>query len=586
MFKRTKIICTIGPAVDSFEKIVQLMESGMDVARLNLSHGEKEEHTNRINWVKKAREMLERPCAIMLDTKGPEVRVGTIEGGSISLSANDVITLTATSKDKNQIEIHPFSVLDNIAVGMKVLFDDGYIISKVIAKSDAGVEVEIQNGGKLSSRKGVNIPNAHLNLPAMTDQDVEDIKFGCDQDVDFIAASFIRSSDHVLQIKNLLAEQGRPDILVIAKIENAQGVENFDTIVRISDGIMVARGDLGVELDLGVIPKLQKMMIRRCFDACKPAVTATQMLESMITNPRPTRAEVSDVANAIYDGSSVVMLSGETAVGKYPIETVQRMQSIIDEAEKDYDYKEFFFHHARKDFHNVSSAVSSAAVKTAYSVDAKAIFAFTASGFTAHQVSRLRPFMPIMAVTGNWKIYHQLAFAWGVIPIFKQTKNKQEAFAAAMSFSLKNGFLSFGDLVIVTSGSEFGKTGSTNTMMVENIGDVLLRGGKGHGPKLEKNVIILFGTEDVDLESLKDKIVVIPRCDNSYLPLMKEVAGIILDNNIDDSASEKYAILVAKTFDLSIIVRAEGAMTALRNKETVTLDPGRGVVYLSTKENS
>jgi len=586
MFKRTKIICTIGPAVDSFEKIVQLMEAGMDVARLNLSHGEKEEHTNRINWVKKARDMLERPCAIMLDTKGPEVRVGIIEGGSVSFSEKDVVTLTATPKGKNQVDIHPFSVLDNISVGMKILFDDGYIISKVVAKREGEVDVEIQNGGILSSRKGVNIPNAHLNLPAMTDQDVEDIKFGCDQDVDFVAASFIRSSDHVLQIKNLLAEQGKPDILVIAKIENAQGVENFDTIVRISDGIMVARGDLGVELDLGVIPKLQKMMIKRSFDACKPAVTATQMLESMIHNPRPTRAEVSDVANAIYDGSSVVMLSGETAVGKYPIETVQRMQSIIDEAEKDYDYKEFFYHHARKDFHNVSSAVSSAAVKTAYSVDAKAIFAFTASGFTAHQVSRLRPLMPIMAVTGIKKIYHQLAFAWGVIPIFKETKNKQEEFTAAMSYALKNGFLSFGDLVIVTSGSEFGKTGSTNTMMVENIGDVLLRGGKGHGPKLEKNVIILSGSDDVDLESLKDKIVVIPRCDNSYLPLMKEAAGIILDNHIDDSASEKYAILVAKTFDLSIIVRAEGAITALRNKEAVTLDPSRGVVYLSTKESS
>ncbi len=576
---RTKIICTIGPAVDSYDKIVQLMEAGMDVARINFSHGEQKEHKKRFDWVKKARKTLKKPCSIMLDTKGPEIRISYIANNQLEVTKGLKLTITDKPKEKNDISIDPMSVLETVSVGKMILFDDGYILSKVVEKRDNCVVVEIQNPGVLKSRKGVNIPNTHLNLPAMTDKDIEDLKFGCEQDVDLVAASFIRSSEHVLSIKGLLKKQGHPEILVISKIENSQGIENFDSIVQASDGIMVARGDLGVELDLGQIPRLQKMMIRKCYDACKPVVTATQMLESMIFNPRPTRAEVSDVANAIYDGSSAVMLSGETAIGKYPIETVALMQKIAEEAEKDFDYKEFFYVHSRRDYRNISSAVAMAAVKTAYSANAKAIFAFTASGFTAWLLSRLKPEMRIIAVTADEKNYNQLAFFWGVIPLYKSCQNAKEAFSEATHFSLQQKFVDFGDLVVVTCGSSFGKTGSTNMMVVENIGDVLIRCTKGIGHKIEGKVKIFLSAEDQDQCNMENSILVIPRCDNTYLHLMKKALGVILMNHIDDTSSEKYALLVGKTFEIPVVVRAENALNALKEGETVTVDPSRGLVY-------
>src|SRR5579872_1039027 len=400
MRTRTKIVCTIGPSVSSYEKMVELIHAGMSVARLNFSHGTHEEHLKSIQNLKKARKELGTPLAIMLDTHGPKVRVGKLPGGSISLSPKQRLKLVAKeSGGPDEIPVHPVEVIDAISPGMKILFDDGYIISQAIEKEDGWVLIEIQNPGVLKSGKGVNIPGAQIPLPALTEGDIEDLKFGCKHDIDLVAASFIRSARHVLAIKELLAKEGKPEILVVSKIESTQGIDHFDSIMQVSDGIMVARGDLGVEVDLALVPKLQKMMIRKCYQSGKPVITATQMLESMITNPRPTRAEVSDVANAIYDSTSCVMLSGETAVGKYPIETVERMKSIAQVAESDFHYHAFFELNSQRDYHDVSSAVSLAAVKTAYSANAKCIFAFTSSGQTARLVSRLRPPMPIIAVT-------------------------------------------------------------------------------------------------------------------------------------------------------------------------------------------
>ncbi len=472
MRTRTKIICTIGPAVSSYAKILELIDAGMNVARLNFSHGTHAEHLEVIESLKKARIEKQVPLAIMLDTKGPEIRVGKMLNDQVELKSGQSLILVKDPVigDSRQINITPPIVIDNIKVGDTVLFDDGYIISKATQKTEKGVTLEIQNSGVLKSHKGVNIPGSHIELPAMTDQDIEDIVFGCKQDVDIIAASFIRSPAHVIEIKDLLKAQDKSAILVIAKIENAQGVENFDQIIKVADGIMVARGDLGVELPLKRVPILQKMMIKKCYLACKPVVVATQMLESMIKNPRPTRAEVSDVANAIYDSTSCVMLSGETAVGLYAIEAVKMMKSIIEETEANVDYRGFFEDTSKKDFHDVSSSVSLAAVQTAYSAQAKAIFAFTHSGFTVRLISRYRPLMPVIALTSNPKIYHQMSLNWGVIPLPPaDAKNVEEAFKMVCKYSLKEGLLKEGDLVVVSAGSPFGISGTTNMMMVKTV---------------------------------------------------------------------------------------------------------------------
>jgi pyruvate kinase len=469
---RTKIICTMGPAVSDYEKILELIDAGMNVARINFSHGTHEEHKKVIDNLKKAREAKKIPLAIMVDTKGPEIRLGDMKNGAVSVEAGQRMLLVKKEVvgDDKQISLTPPEVLDAIKPGMRLLIDDGYIIAKVVEVSAKGVLLEMENAGTIKNHKSVSIPNAHINLPAMTEQDVSDIRFACENDVDFIAASFIRSADHVLEIQKLLAAQGKSDILVIAKIENSLGVQNFDSILEVADGIMVARGDLGIELPLEKVPGLQKMMIRKCLHVAKPVVTATQMLESMIKNPRPTRAEVSDVANAIYDSSSSVMLSGETAVGSYPIETVKMMKRIIHEAEQDFSYKDFFAHQVALGFADVSTSVTGSAVRTAYSSDAKALFVFTSSGSTARITSRFRPHMPIFAMTPSEKAYHQMAFYWGVIPVKTEvTPNMSDAIKALADYAIKTKHLKHGDLVVIITGSSFWIKGATNTIIVESI---------------------------------------------------------------------------------------------------------------------
>jgi pyruvate kinase len=474
---RTKIVCTIGPSVNSVEKMIALMEAGMNVARLNFSHGTHEQHAETIRFLKEARRRLNLPLAIVLDTKGPEIRVGKIQGGQVVLIPGHQLMLVGDGREGNerQIPINPASVFDTIVPGMRLLFDDGYIAAHVIeVLPGEGLLVQIDDGGILKSGKGVNVPGAQLNLPAVTAKDIEDIKFGCEQDIDIIAASFVRSAEHVLEIRKLLQDQGKTEVLIFAKIENSEGIQNFDQILEVVDGIMIARGDLGVELPLSEVPILQKMMIRKCILAGKPSVTATQMLESMIYNPRPTRAEASDVANAIYDSTSAVMLSGETAVGKYPIETVKMMKSIIREAEKDFGYREFFYQYANRFSHDVPSAVTLATVNTAYSANAKAIFACTSYGTTARLLSRLRPEMPIIAMTPKEKSYHQLSLNWGVIPFFyEEVKTVDDAFEIMKNFAMERKLVSVGDIAVVTAGTPFGQPGTTNMMIVERIEDMI-----------------------------------------------------------------------------------------------------------------
>lgn len=579
---KTKIICTIGPSVNTVEKMIELMRAGMNVARLNFSHGTHGEHLNNINALKEARQYLMQPLAIMLDTKGPEIRLGKIKDGYVTLRAGQKWHLLKdeVSGDETKVTLYPSHILDHLSIGTKLLFDDGYISSHVIEKTEDGAIVEINNGGMIRSGKGVNVPNTHLDLPAVTAKDIADIRFGCQQDIDIIAASFVRSAEHVLTIKKILADEKKPDILVIAKIENNEGVQNFDNIVQAADGIMIARGDLGVEVPLSHVPRLQKMMIRKSYLAGKPVVTATQMLESMINNPRPTRAETSDVANAIYDSTSAVMLSGETAIGRYPIETVNVMRSIIEEAEADFNYRAFFDQHAPLVYHDVPSAVTLATVKTAYSSNAKAIFAFTRGGSTARLLSRLRPKMPIIAMTSQEKSFHQLAFNWGVIPFYYPScQTIREGFEKISNFALENHLASYGDLVVVTAGNPFGVSGTTNMMIVESIGDVLVRGHVGYGSRVHGNVTIVLAPETKKPYAVKDQLLVIAKCDDSYLHLIGEAAGIILQNHINDIASEKYAKKVALNLGKPVLLRADAACRILKEGQLVTLDPEKALVY-------
>lgn len=580
---KTKIICTIGPAVKSEEKIAELIHAGMNVARLNFSHGTHEEHLQSIQLLKKARHDLGVPLSIMLDTRGPEVRMGLIEQNGVVLSKGDRWRLVRDPilGNKERASVTPGYVLEKIPLKARVLFDNGYISSHVIEVRQDEIVVEIENGGIITSNKGVNIPNVRLDLPALTERDINDIKFGCREGIDTIALSFTRSPENIIAVKNLLTEIKYPGICVIAKIENHEGIEKFDGILQVADGVMIARGDLGVEIPLSQVPKLQKLMIRKCYLAGKPSVTATQMLESMINNPRPTRAEVSDVANAIYDSTSSVMLSGETAIGKYPIETVKVMKSIIQEAEADFDYRSFFEVHSKLIYNDVPSAVTLATVKTAYSSNATAIFAFTAGGSTARLLSRLRPAMPIIAMTSKEQSYHQLAFIWGVIPnLDKESNDFETAFKKISDYAMEKQLVSYGDLVVVTAGTTFGEPRTTNMMIVENIGDVLVRGLHGVGRRIYGNIKILLSSEEgVEPYTVRGQLIVIPKCDESFLPFIQESAGVILENHIEDHTSEEFAIEAAKSLDKAVVVQAHSASRILKEGQLVTLEPERALVY-------
>ena len=392
MFTATKIVCTIGPSVNTYDKICALIDSGMDVARLNCSHGTHELHATNISLLKRARKEKGKPLALMLDLRGPKVCVKEIKGGEISLKKGQKLILAQEGNGTNKIQINPFAVYSVLEKGMTVLFDDGRIISKVVDIDQSQIIVEIQNPGILKSNKGVNIPDTILPFPKITNDDLTDLKFGLEQEVDFIAASFIQSPAHIEAIKDVISSK----IPVIAKIEDIQGVENFEKIMLASDGIMVARGDLGVEVDLAKIPRLQKMMIKKCIENGKIVITATQMLDSMVKHPRPTRAEVSDVANAIYDSSSSIMLSAETAVGNHPIEAVELMKKIAVETELDLQVLQ------------------------------EPIFATEREG---EVLSVKRKSAPIFVYTNNRQKYHQLALSWGVFPIFATSLKKAKEFA-------------------------------------------------------------------------------------------------------------------------------------------------------------
>ena len=416
--KKTKIVCTLGPASENEETLRELIKNGLNVCRLNFSHGSHEEHKGRMDLVKKLREELNMPTAILLDTKGPEIRTGKFDVPEVFLEEGQTFTITMKDVigDKERCTVSYKGLANDVKPGDTILIDDGLVGLTVKEVNNDDIVCEVQNSGIVKNHKGVNVPGVKVNLPAITEKDRSDIEFGIEQGIDFIAASFVRKVSDVLAIREILEENNAEHIKIISKIENQEGVENLDEIIEVSDGIMVARGDLGVEIPTEEIPVVQKLMIKKCNEAGKPVITATQMLDSMIRNPRPTRAEVTDVANAIYDGTDAIMLSGETAAGKYPVEAVKTMATIAKRAEETMRNRRDKINKSK----NVTDAISYATCTTAMDLEAKAILSSTASGHTARMVSKFRPDCPIVATTSNESVRRQLALTWGVLPLMRE----------------------------------------------------------------------------------------------------------------------------------------------------------------------
>ncbi len=472
--RKTKIICTLGPSTDSDERMEELIRAGMNVARFNFSHQTYPEHAARFETLVRIREKLGAPVAALLDTKGPEIRLGLLEDGKAELLAGDMFTLTTREIVGNK-EIASISFKDlpgDVKPGDRILIDDGLIELVLLENDGENLVCQVVNGGRISNRKGINVPNVSLSMPFLSDKDREDILFGIRTGFDFIAASFTRTADDILQIRRLLDENGGGHIKVIAKIENAEGVDNIDEIIQVSDGIMVARGDMGVEIPYENIPVIQKRLITKGYDAGKQVITATQMLDSMMKNPRPTRAEITDVANAIYDGTSAIMLSGETAAGAYPIEAVKVMATIAERTESDINYEKRFRVRESAAGTDVTNAISHATVTTALDLNAKCIITVTKYGKTAKMISKYRPVCPIIACSPHDFTVRQLNLSWGVTPILVEEKTSTDAlFAAAYDAAEQHGLVEKGDLVVTTAGVPLGISGTTNLLRVDTIGD-------------------------------------------------------------------------------------------------------------------
>lgn len=468
--RKTKIVCTLGPSTDKDGVLRELMISGMNVARFNFSHGTHEDHKKRLENVKKYREELGLPIAAMLDTKGPEVRVRDFEGGKVFLENGKEFILTTRNIMGNEKEasVTYLGLPNDVKIGTRILIDDGLIELKVVDIKDTDIVCEVICGGYISNHKGVNIPDVYLDMPYISETDRADIEFGIEQGFDVIAASFVRCADDILQIRKILEEHNCNNMSIISKIENNQGVQNIDEIIEVSDGIMVARGDMGVEIPNEDVPIIQKMLIKKVYNAGKQVITATQMLDSMVNNPRPTRAETADVANAIYDGTSAIMLSGETAAGKYPVEAVITMDKIAKRTEADINYKQRFDNLERENKTDVTDAISHATCATAHDLNSKAIVTVTMTGRTAKMVSRYRPASDIIACTMDESVNRQLNLSWGVTPILiDEKKDTFDLFDHAIDEVKKLGYINKGDVTVITAGVPLGTSGTTNMLKVQ-----------------------------------------------------------------------------------------------------------------------
>ena len=576
--RKTTIVCTLGPSTDDENVLRQLMLEGMSVARMNFSHGSHEEQKKRLDMVKKLRKELGLPVAALLDTKGPEIRIGDIEGGKVELKKGQTFVLTTEDIVGNAeiVSITYKQLYKDVKPGDSILIDDGLIGMEVQKIDGEEIVCQVKNGGFISNHKGVNVPGVELKMPFVSQKDYEDIVFAAEQDYDFIAASFTRTADDILEIRKILEEKGGQYIHIIAKIENMQGVENCEEILRVADGIMIARGDMGVEIPLEEVPVIQKKLIRMALKASKPVITATQMLDSMIKNPRPTRAETSDVANAIYQGTGAIMLSGETAAGAYPVEAVRTMARIAERTEKDIDYSREFKPRRLAERPDVTNAISHATCTTAMDLNAAAIVAVTKSGRTVGRIAKYRPSCPVIGCATHSRVCRQLSLMWGVIPVeMQEEETADELFDHAVKLTEDKGLISRGDLVVITAGVPLGLSGTTNMLKVQVAGNTLLTGRGCNALKASGNVCVCNSAEDLAKTFRPGDIVVVSATNNDMMPQLKDAAGIITEQG--DRYS--HAAIVGIALDIPVITEAKNATRILKSGTFVTMDSEQGLVY-------
>lgn len=578
--RKTKIICTLGPASDSPEMIRQLMLSGMNGARFNFSHATHEYAKEKLAVVKQLRQELKLPVATILDTKGPEIRIGTFKNHKVELKEGQLFTLTTEEVEgtENQVSITYKDLPKDIEEGRTVLLDDGLIEMKVMSKTETTIVCRVENGGVISDRKGINVPGTKLSMPFISERDRSDIIFGIEEGFDCIAASFTRNAEDILAVRKILDEHDCHSINIIAKIENAEGVENIDQILRVVDGIMVARGDMGVEIPLEDVPILQKKLIKKAYLAGKQVITATQMLDSMIKNPRPTRAESTDVANAIYDGTSAIMLSGETAAGAYPVEALKTMVRIAERTEEAINYVRRFQSRETIANFDVTNAISHATCTTAHDLGASAIITVTMSGVTARQLSKFRPASPIVACTNRDTVYHQLSLSWGVIPMRIQTETDSESlFEHAVEAAQRAGLVHSGDLVVITAGVPLGVSGTTNMMKVDVVGHVLVTGEGVTEKQVTARVCVAETAEDLEERFQEGDIIVTHSTNNDWIEYLHTAGGIITEQGGINS----HAAIVGLAMNKPVIVGAQNATKILKTGSVVLLDAEKGLVSRS-----
>ena len=575
--RKTKIICTLGPATDSEEVLRGLIDNGMNIARLNFSHGSQKEHLVRLNMLRKMLNSNDTPVGMLMDTRGPEIRLKTFKNGEAFLECGELFTLTSNDVEGTDkiCSVNYKNLPQDVVEGTIILLSDGLIELVVEQVDKDNIICRVLNSGKISDRKGVNVPGIKLSMPYISQKDRDDIIFAIDNGFDFIAASFVCTAQNVLEVKSILEEKKCNHIKIIAKIENSEGINNIDEIIKVSDGIMVARGDMGVEVNYAEIPIIQKKIICLCYNMGKPAITATQMLESMTENPRPTRAEITDVANAIYDGTSAIMLSGETAAGKHPVEAVKTMAEIALHTELDINYNKRLQQREVDRHLGVADAISHAACSTAMDINAQAIITVTRSGETARLLSKYRPSQPIIACVSEEFIARQLALSWGIIPIIMPlVSTTDDLIETSVSTTKKAGLVADGDMVVITAGIPVGIFGTTNMIKAQLVGNALIS-GVGIGNTTVRGNICICQSDDEIINKLKEgDVLIAPTTTNRVLDQMRFASAIITE----EPGLNSHAAIVGLTLNKPVIVGANGATKLLKDGMLVSIDPEHGIV--------
>lgn len=575
--RKTKIVCTLGPSTDKGDVLRQLMQEGMNVARFNFSHGSHEEQKARLDKLVALREELDLPVAALLDTKGPEIRLKELKGGKAELKEGQLFTLALGDfvGDASRVAITYEDLHNDVKAGDRILIDDGLIEMKVVRLDGTDIVCEVINGGMISNKKGVNVPNVELSMPFISETDYSDIVFGIENGFDFIAASFTRTADDILQIRKILEEHDCKSVNIIAKIENKQGVDNIDDIIRVSDGIMVARGDMGVEIPMEDVPVIQKILIEKVYKAGKQVITATQMLDSMMKHPRPTRAEATDVANAVYDGTSAIMLSGETAAGDYPVEALQTMVKIASRTEQDINYMSRLKKRSILTNPDITNAIAHATCTTAMDLNASAIITVSNSGRTARMVSKYRPACPIIGCSVNKDVCRKMSLSWGVTPLLVELKhNSDELFDHAVDKAEEMGLIKQGEIVVLTAGVPLGISGTTNMIKVHVAGHILMR-GKGLNDKVDSgNMCVVNSAEELKEKFKVGDIIVAKDTYNEMMEQIRLSSGLILEKN----SINCHGAIAGLSLDIPVLIGAENATQILKSGAFVTLDGKKGIV--------